>query len=148
MTGFGSYLLRSPAMDFSGITNLKEYTKIEDDDDRIVGVIPNEEAYFSIDSIDLSGIKAVEFLYAAQTAPSLGYTFEIRLDTQNGQLIGKGSLASITKVEKKTENNIVTGKTSVNLTPVTDGKFHSLYVITRPNGSGSEKTGIITIRLK
>ena len=148
MTGFGSYLLRSPAMDFSGITNLKEYTKIEDDDDHIVGVIPNEEAYFSIDSIDLTGIKAVEFFYGAQAAPSLGYTFEIRLDTQNGQLLGKGSLASITKVEKKTENKIVTGKASVNLAPITDGKFHNLYVITRPNGSGSEKAGIITIRLK
>jgi len=147
MTGFGSYLLRSPAMDFSGITNLKDYTKIEDDDDRIVGVIPNEEAYFSIDSIDLTGIKAVEFLYGAQAAPSLGYTFEIRLDSQNGQLLGKGSLGSITG-EKKKEETIVSGKTSVSLTPITDGKFHNLYVITRPNGSGSEKAGIITIRLK
>ena len=142
LTGFGSYLLRSPAMDFSGITNLKGYTKFEFDD-RYVGVIPNEEGYFSVDSIDLSGIKSVEFIYGAQTTPSRGYSVEIRLDKQDGQLLGKGTITSITDGKKNPS-----GKAAVKVTPVTDGKFHNLYVITRPNNTGSEQAGIITIRFK
>jgi cytochrome c len=141
-TGFGSYLLKSPAMDFSGINNLKGYTKVEFDD-RYVGVVPNEEAYFSIDSIDLSGIKSLEFLYGAQTAPSRGYSLEIRLDKQDGQLLGKGTITSITDVKKSPS-----GKTAIKITPITDGKFHNVYVITKPNNTGTEQAGIITIRFK
>jgi hypothetical protein len=141
-TGFGSYLLKSPAMDFSEINNLKGYTKVEFDD-RYVGVVPNEEAFFSIDSIDLSGIKSLEFQYGAQKAPSRGYSLEVRLDKQDGQLLGTGSITSITDVKKSPS-----GKTAVKITPITDGKFHNIYVITKPNNTGSEQAGIVTIRFK
>ncbi|HSB94656.1 MAG TPA: ThuA domain-containing protein [Flavitalea sp.] len=142
LTGFGSYLLRSPSMDFSGITNLKGYTKFEVDD-RYVGVIPNEEAYFSIDSIDLSGIKTVEFMYGAQKGPSRGYSLEIRLDKQDGEILGKGSLTSLPD-SKKTPS----GKSAIKVSPVADGKFHNLYIITKPDNTGSEQAGIVSIRFK
>ena len=141
-TGFGSYLLRSPAMDFSGINNLKGFTKVEFDD-RYVGVVPNEEAYFSIDSIDLSGIKSLDFMYGAEKAPSRGYSLEVRLDKQDGQLLGKGTITSIADVKKTSP-----GKAAIKITPVTDGKFHNVYVITKPNNTGSQQAGIITIRFK
>ena len=140
MTGFGSYLLRSPQFDFSDIRNLKGVSKIEYDG-VFVGVLPKDEAYFSIDSIDLTGITAIDFTYGSQNVPSTTYSLEIRLDSKDGKVLGQGAFASTTDKKK-------TGKISVPVSAVSEGSTHSLFVITKATGTGGEPAGIINIRFK
>lgn len=141
MTTFQTYALRSPSMDFTDITNLNGYTKAEFNDVN-VGVIPGNAGSFSIDSIDLTSIKGIDLTIGWQQAPSIGYSFEFRLDSESGQVLGSASMPS--KAQSKEQS----AKVSASLTPVTDGRFHKLFVLSKPVGQGSGQAGITNIQFK
>ena len=88
-------------------------------------VLPKQQAWFALDSIDLTGIGSLSMMAGWQTPPQYGYDFEIRLDEQNGKLLGTGSLLS--PQNKKQQFGMV----NVKLQPVTDGRYHTVYVVSK-----------------
>jgi hypothetical protein len=89
-------------------------------------VLPKGEGWFAVDSIDLTGAGSVNMMAGWQDPPKYGFDFEIRLDAPDGKSLGKGSL--IVPANTKQQGTMI----HVALQPVTDGAYHTLYVISKP----------------
>jgi hypothetical protein len=106
---------------------MEGFSAVELNGNRLM-VTPKGSGWFRLDSLDLTGITAAELLVGWQKAPEFGYIYELRLDKPDGQKIGeavlKGGLPS----------SAGTGRTAIgaNLSPVNDGKFHNIYIVSRP----------------
>lgn len=127
LEGQSAVALRSNNMTLGGVTEMKGYSGI-DINGMHLKVVPKEEGWFRIDSIDLSGISSVDLNLAWQKAPQFGFVFELRLDAPTGQKIGEATLAGNLPSAKQG------GAAGIKATlqPVADGKFHNLYIVSRP----------------
>ncbi|QPH40719.1 PQQ-dependent sugar dehydrogenase [Pedobacter endophyticus] len=74
-------------------------------------VLNNETAWIALKNIDLTGIASFNFAFARLNRGTNG-KIEIRLDSENGAIVGTSTLES-----------------DVPLAPVIDGKMHTLYFI-------------------
>ncbi|HRI22316.1 MAG TPA: Crp/Fnr family transcriptional regulator, partial [Panacibacter sp.] len=102
-------------------------------------ILPAGEGSFGVDSIDLSGVRSVNIMSMWQDAPLFGFDFEVRLDGADGKVLGKGSMP----VPQKTQKS---GMAHIALEPVTDGTFHSIYFLYKPdNPKGAAVQGGITM---
>jgi cytochrome c len=81
----------------------------------------NVNGWFSVDSIDLSGIGTVQVTADLGKQSLSGFHFEIRLDSTSGKLLGKGFFHS-------SEGKVLSNVISCQISPVMDGKFHSIYL--------------------
>jgi cytochrome c len=75
---------------------------------------------------------------AWQVSPKFGFDFEVRLDAPDGKLLGKGSLPVPQKGPM--------GAAHVPLTAVTDGKFHQLYFLYKPNPKGTDVAYVVMLQ--
>ena len=127
MTGSSTIALRNSKLLFFGANNLKGYTAVDFSGMHFM-VVPSANGWFSLDNLDLSGISGAVLAAGWQKAPEFGYTFELRLDGPEGKKIGEGKVTGgmVTKGPM--------GGTSVQIKtdPVTDGKLHSLYIVSKP----------------
>ncbi|MGZ5135099.1 MAG: c-type cytochrome [Flavitalea sp.] len=134
LTGISRVTLRNSKIVPARIRKMKEY-KSENVEGKRYLIVPKAMGWFSLDSIDLSGISGVQLMIASLTPLQYGYTFEVHLDTPEGTKLGElilpGTNASGGKQEKVF---------TINLQPVSDGKFHNLYFVSKPNDP-KEKTG-------
>ncbi|TDH28902.1 PKD domain-containing protein [Segetibacter sp. 3557_3] len=139
--GNASLALRSNRVSMSAARNLKGFT-LQSFGGRQFVKVPKGQASFSLDSIDLAGIEGVEFTLAGQTPPKHSYSFELRLDGPNGKKIGEGQLPAGTKFVTG-EGGF--GRTTImlNLEPVTDGKFHNLYIVSNTTNADEEGSLIL-----
>ena len=78
-------------------------------------------SWFSIDSIDLTGISSLVISAEWEKRSESVYHFDIRLDSASGKQIGKGKLTQMVGKTPATEVKYL-------LEPVTDKKFHALFV--------------------
>ncbi len=139
LTGSSSVALRSNNYTFSGKEKMQGFTAFAYNGMNIM-ILPATGGSFAVDSIDLSGVKSLNINSMWQDAPLFGFDFEVRLDAADGKLLGKGSMAVPQKTQK-------TGMARVAIEPVTDGKFHSLYIIYKPNNpKGAVQGGIISMQ--
>ncbi|MFM9910766.1 MAG: ThuA domain-containing protein [Chitinophagaceae bacterium] len=127
MTGTNTVVLRNSKLLFKGVDHLKGYTSIDMNGITFM-IIPSGMGWFSINDIDLSGISSATLSAGWQKAPDYGFTFEVRLDSPEGAKIGEGVLPGgiITKGPMGGTN------ISLKFTPVTDGKLHSVYIVSKP----------------
>jgi hypothetical protein len=127
LTGATSVTLRSSNVTFGGVKAMEGFSALELNGNRLM-VTPKGNGWFRLDSLDLTGITAAELLVGWQKAPEFGYIYELRLDKPDGQKIGEAVL----KGGLPTSGG--TGRTAIraNLTPVSDGKFHDVYIVSRP----------------
>ena len=58
------------------------------------------------------------------------FDFELRLDDAGGKLIGTGSI--LPPKEKLKPGAIGFGVANIQIEPVTDGKFHTIYIVSKP----------------
>lgn len=142
LTGSSSVYLRSSNANFNRVKNLKAF-----DTDDYNGVhymtTPKVEGWFSMDSIDLSGINAASILIRYEKKPMVGYIFELHLDNPNGKLLGTTTFAPNSKDIKKVNFETI----HCQLQPVTDGLLHNLYIVSRPNGEKeTEDVGLGSIQ--
>jgi cytochrome c551/c552 len=128
LMGDGAAELRNSKMTFEGITKMEGYSKIAFNGNSYL-IIP-AEGWFRIDSIDLTGINKAALNMGWQRPPVPAYTFELHLDSPEGKKIGELSFAGkegTGKEGQKPEFAIITSAVS----PVTDGKFHNLYIVSK-----------------
>ncbi|NQV74755.1 MAG: ThuA domain-containing protein [Bacteroidetes bacterium] len=101
---------------------LTERTRIALKDSTTSGflVYPENNGWFSVNQIDLSGISHIE-LENISKGNAVNYTIELRLDSEKGLLIGKGDF--IDNGALNLQKN-----TSILVKQVMDRKLHNLYV--------------------
>ena len=130
LTGETAVILRNSRLRFESAGNLSKYTILSDNGIPLM-VVPKEKGSFSLDDIDLTNVAAIE-ITASHTEPiDRGYSFEIRLDGPNGQKIGKTTLSPDREVKKGDGNAPIMALINFDITPVTDGKFHNLYIVSK-----------------
>jgi cytochrome c len=137
MTGNTTVVLRSSKLSFAGVTNFKGFTTIDFNGMHFM-ITPTTDGWFSVDNIDLSGITNAVLAAGWQKAPEFGFTFELRLDSPDGKKIGEGVLPGGLVTKGPMGGTAIPFK----LEPVTDGKLHQLYVISKPKEKESGQVGL------
>ena len=97
-------------------------------------VAPKDSAWFAIKDIDLTNVSRAMVQAGFRVEPLYGLTLEVRLDSPTGMLIGSGSF----KKSKEERQGLI----PINLKGVTDGKFHTLYFVSRPDKAAEAPSGI------
>ncbi|HXL54610.1 MAG TPA: PKD domain-containing protein, partial [Chitinophagaceae bacterium] len=128
LTGRNIFVLNSNTVLFTGKEKTKGFTNAKYNDINYM-VMPKEEGWFSLDSIDLTGIMSANIMMGWQDAPVYGYDFELRLDAPDGKSPGKGSL--LPPQNKSTHQ----GMAHIALQTVTDNQYHTIYIIAKPRDS-------------
>ncbi|MEO6456594.1 MAG: PKD domain-containing protein, partial [Ginsengibacter sp.] len=135
LTGRKTITLKNSKIVFNRVNQLKGFTK-----DLIKGtaflIAPKSEGWFSIDTIDISGVTAAELSIGYQKDVEYGYDFEIRLDKADGKILG---VASLLPSVAKGDANFKSVKFKWDA--VTDNKMHNLYIISKPKDA-NEKADI------
>ena len=127
LTGRTTVLLRNNKVVFSGKEKMKGFTTINFNGLNYM-IVPTTEGWFTLDNLDLTGIGSATIMAGWQQPPQYGFNFEIRLDDAGGKLLGTSSL----NPPKEKTNKISFGMVSIPIEAVSDGKFHTLYIVSKP----------------
>lgn len=103
-------------------------------------IVPQQEGWFAMDSIDLAGVGTVTAITAWQNITPAEFELALHLDAPGGKLLGKGKLTIPGKNEKK-------GFIKIPIEAINDSKFHKLYFVYKPQaGKTVSGTGVSMIR--
>jgi cytochrome c551/c552 len=123
LTGSNSVFLRSNKIMFGGVKNKNGFTTVNINGGRIM-VAPKGTGWFSIDSIDLTGIDGADVMLLWEKPPQSGYLFEVRLDSPEGKKLGEFTLQGVAGTKG--------GKVlKLNLEQVSDRMFHNVYIVSK-----------------
>jgi cytochrome c len=121
LSGSNRIAFRSNNVSFTGREEVKGFSFYNTDGINYL-VLPQDDGWFAVDSVDLTDVSSVNIVTGWKEAPKFGFDYDVRLDAPDGKLLGKGS---ITMPQK----NLLKGAAHVTLEPVTDARFHKLYFI-------------------
>lgn len=138
LTGSNSIALRGSNLNFSGKEKVQNITSEVYNGTNLMVLPKGNTGWFSTDEVDLSGVGSINIINAWQLPPKYGFDFEVRLDAADGRLLGKGGL---TVPQKGTM-----GAAHVPMEAVTDGQFHKLYFIYKPNPKGADAVNVIMLQ--
>ena len=129
MTGSNTVTLRNSTMRFFRAQNLKGFTSVDFNGMRFM-IVPTTLGSFSLNEIDLTGVRNAKLTAGWQKAPDFGYTIELRLDSPDGKKIGEG----VVKSSGGAAAPGAMGGTQVvmKIEPVNDGKLHNVYIVSKP----------------
>jgi len=128
LTGRTTTLLRNNKVMFSGKEKMKGYTSINFNGMNYL-ILPASEGWFQLENLDMTGIGSATIIAGWQQAPLYGFDFELRLDDAAGKLLGTGT---IVPPKEKTKGPLGFGMTTIPIEMVSDGKFHTIYVVSKP----------------
>ena len=130
LTGSSNVALHSNNVSLTGREQVKGFIASNFNGTHYLG-LPQGEGWFGVDSIDLTHVKSVNIIPGnLKDASRSNFVFEVKLDAPDGKLLGSGAMAAPPKGAVK---SIV----SVLLQPVTDGRFHKLYFIYKPQDANA-----------
>jgi cytochrome c len=121
LTGVGSLSLRSNTLSFTGKEKVAGFTTYKAGGATIL-VLPESNGWFAIDSIDMTGVRFVSLTTQWQAAPETGFGFEVRMDSPDGKILGKGTMTAPKKDQKS-------GLIKTQVQAITDGRLHTLYFL-------------------
>lgn len=136
LTGSGSAFLRS---NFISARELTQRARLTLKDSTATGLIsyPQTNGWVKLSKIDLTGVSSLAL--STINSPEEGsYTFELRLDGENGKLIGSTELNS--GGQQQQLNSLI------NLQPPGDGKLHDLYIIVKSNKANRRRPFLQSIK--
>ncbi len=142
MTGTNTVALRNNKMAFYGANNLKGYTFVDFNGMRFM-ITPAAQGWFSMDNLDLSGINSAVMAAGWQQPPAIGYEFELRLDAPDGKLLGSAKLGP----QPASKAAMGGAALSFKIDPVTDGKLHNVYIVSKPVDKESAQIGLQFLQL-
>ena len=138
LTGSNSIALHGSTMNFSGKEKVENVTSMTYNGSHLMVLPQAKTGWFSSDDVDLSGVGAVNIMNGWQVPPKFGFDFEVRLDAPDGKLLGKGSLMVPQKGAM--------GAVHVPLEAVTDGQFHHLYFLYKPNPKVTDVAYVVMLQ--
>lgn len=142
LTGNTSIYLRNNSMTFEQASNLQEYTTMTFGGNYLMGV-PEGRGSFSINDIDLTGIGSVTITSASMEPLTYEHQFELRLDSPDGELIGESNYRPGEGVSQG-EGAPTMQPLTFELSPVTDGDTHDLYIVSYPPEGTSAESMFLT----
>jgi cytochrome c len=128
LTGRTVRLLRNNKVLFTGKEKSQGYTAINFGGINFL-IMPAPAGWFALDNIDLSGIGSVAITAGWQQPPQYGFDFELRLDGNDGKLLGAGSLMA--PKAQTNSGQIGFGMVKIPIEAVTDAKLHTIYVVSK-----------------
>ncbi|MBB1286806.1 ThuA domain-containing protein [Flavisolibacter sp. BT320] len=126
LTGQSSVVLNNNTLKASAARHLQGYS-LQNFNGMELLMIPKSDASFSLDSLDLTGIGAIELIVGGDKMPGFGYAFTLHLDGPGGPKLGESNLTGKTKATRA-NGNYYSAMVSIPINPVTDGKFHAVYL--------------------
>ncbi len=139
LTGSGVFSLPSNEVPFSEKQEMKGF----DDfyfNSILYLIVPQDEGWFAMDSIDLTGVRSISAVVAWQNITPAAFELEVRQGAPGGQLIGKGTLSIPNKNERR-------GTIRIPIEAINDSKYHKLYFVYKPQaGKTVTGTGISAVR--
>lgn len=123
LSGTASIVLRNNTVLFSGNERTRGFSPYKHKNVNVM-IFPTGGGWLAIDSISLTGVDALKIYTNWQKLPEI-MGFEIRLDAPDGKLLGSGAMPRLPKDQ-------TSGSLEISLQPVTDGKLHSLYIVSEP----------------
>jgi cytochrome c551/c552 len=139
LTASNALALPSSHLTFSGKEKVNGFSHVRLNNNNAL-VLPQNEGWFALDSIDLTGVRSVTIICGWQGLPSVPLDFEVRLDAPAGKLLGKGRMPAPKKDQE-------TGSAQVRLNGVTDGRFHTVYFIYKPGRNKPEtRVGVSAVK--
>jgi glucose/arabinose dehydrogenase/cytochrome c551/c552 len=97
-------------------------------------VLPSLKGTIRFNNLDLTGVTGINLNMFSQ-GDATDYTIEVRLDGDNGTVIGTGALTS----DENRKNSVV----KLSLQPTTDGKEHKLSIIFKSGNAGGKKRPLL-----
>lgn len=137
LSGQTAFYLPDNDLEVTGSEEKKGFTGFSNRGANLL-VVPKERGYFALNDIDLTGVKSINLQANYRNEPAYNITLEIRLDAEDGPLLGSGSFQK-SKEERR-------GTIPVPIKAVTDGKKHKLYFVSIPKEEGADVPPGITIR--
>lgn len=128
MTGVGSLLLMSPKLDLGKASDLVGYSSMAYNGMNLL-IAPKTPGSFGLDSLDLTGVTGVTLVLGWQEPSKAGYDFELRLDSPDGTKLGEVTLKGSQAASKP--GAIGGTLLTIPVTPVTDGKLHRIYLLSK-----------------
>ena len=141
LTGSSSYILSSNSVDLATTVDLAGgYSKMSYGGQNLL-MVPSTEGSFAISKVDLTDITSLTLNTAATAKLTDGFTFELRLDSPTGQIVGSK------EYNQGPMNGPAGAPAFESLTiPVTgqaDGNVHKLYITTKTIDGGEAGTFIL-----
>jgi len=129
LMGSNSIELRNSNMTFETVTKMDGFSKATFGG-RTYLVIPQNTGWFKIDSIDLTDISRASLNIGWQKPPVSGYTFEVHLDSPQGEKIGEFSFAGV-KENGSAGTKPQFASLNSSITRVSDGRMHDVYIVSK-----------------
>jgi cytochrome c551/c552 len=120
LTGTGTASLFNSSMSFTGKEKKEGFSTINING-RTIMTFPSEDGWLATPAVDLTGFSTIILSCGARKPFTNPVEFEARLDSPNGKLLGKGSLAI------PVENG--SGTVKFLMEKITDGKMHPVYFV-------------------
>lgn len=135
LTASNSLALPGSHITFKGKEEVKGFVPFKVNNNNVL-ILPAEQGWFALDSIDLTGVRSAEILLGWQQRPGVALNFEMRLDGPDGRLLGKGRMPAPGKDQKN-------GIANIRISPVRDGKFHTVYFVFVPGETALENPSAV-----
>jgi cytochrome c len=155
LTGYNTYVLRSNNVTFGQVDSISGFRKVERNGN-VLMITPTTPGWFALENIDMTSITAATLNVSWRQNPEYGYIIELRLDAPDGKLLASIDHWSQALVklngagggpEPADSRTTTTFKTK--LEPVTDGKMHTLYIVSKPKDAKEQRTiSIASIEFK
>ncbi|MET0637484.1 MAG: ThuA domain-containing protein [Chitinophagaceae bacterium] len=129
LTGSTTVVLRNSQVGIGQFSKIEKFTVAERDGRRMAEV-PTAGGSMALEEIDLTGISAASLTVEWLKQPLTAFSFELRLDSVNGKKIGEFNFNAITAAADF-DKNWHKLELPTNLSPVSDGKKHTLYLISK-----------------
>ncbi len=126
LTGVKSVALQGSTVPFSDKIKSDGFTPIAFNGMDLL-IIPEGEGWFVLEDIDLKGVRSANLIAGWQEPPKAGLDFELRLNTPDGKLLGKGSMPAPVAGQPG-------GMVPIALNSAIDVKAEEIYFIYKPNG--------------
>ncbi len=136
LTGSKSVSLNGNKINISGKEKLNGFTTYKNGGQNVL-VFPANQGWFMLDNIDMTAIRSIALALGWRDVPTAKFGFEVRLDTPDGKLLGKGSLGNVKKGQQ-------TGNINIPVSAITDGKFHQVYFVY--TADGANQAGVSSVQ--
>jgi len=148
LMGSNTVALHNSAITFNSIEHMQAFTKNVSNGIAYM-MLPQNTGWFSIDSIDLSGLSRAAIAANWNKTPVPGFTLEVHVDSPDGNKIGEinfpGMEENPSKKNVNSAEQLITLKTD--LTKVNDGKLHNIYIVSKASNPGmATDVGISSIQ--
>ena len=123
LTAKKTLVLRNSKMSMKEVRKMENFSNLDSAAVRYL-VAPKGIGNFLIDSIDLTGITALELSFISPVPLSNGYILEVRSNDPNGAMLGQADLTPAMTIKK-------TGTITIPLTGSADAYLHNIYFVVK-----------------